>query len=314
MLSWKEFEEYAAELNINKNYVEQNRDFFEHLEPAVFDRFFAAKGNFDEAELRKIFPGNEYMRMLFILSVASFAEMRQVYCERNYPSQMMDDIRNDLNIWLDKFTEDYGIAGINMRIFRWTRAVRTGNLLQFGRLQCNYDHKFEEKVACFCNQDGSLRFDKCENHNDNAIFSYGDPAVNIHIPASGALNMGQCLDSLRRMVEFFTVFRKDFDYRAIVCYSWILDPVFSEIMPDGNLAEFQKLGHLFRMDDADQTGEVIWRIFNIPDGTTADADRFPMKTRMQRAAAEYLKNGGTFCEYCMIILKEELSSLLCSNK
>lgn len=309
MLSWNEFTKYAAELNIDAEYVAQNKPFFDNLDPAVFDRFAKAGRDVDAEELKKLFPGNEYMRMLFILSVASLPEMQQIYRERNFPVQMMDDIRNDLKLWLDKFMADCGVAGITPRIFGWTRSVRTGSIIQLGRLQCNYDHCFYGKVACFRNADGSIRLEPCEEHNDKAVFSFGDPAINLHIPASGPLKREMCIDSLRRMVEFFAAFRKDFDYKAIVCYSWILDPAFTRIMKSTNLAGFQSLGHLFAME-VDQTNEVVWRVFDIPNGTPADIDKRPHNTGMRKAVAEYLKKGGTFSEYGLVILKEELPGLL----
>ena len=42
MLSWKQFTDYAAELQLKPEYVEQNREFFEQVDPAFFDRIFNA--------------------------------------------------------------------------------------------------------------------------------------------------------------------------------------------------------------------------------------------------------------------------------
>ena len=309
MLSWEQFTNYAAELKIKPEYVAQTKEFFEKLDPVVFDRI-AGSENIDRAELMRLFPDKGYMRFLFILAVASLPEMQQVYREKGFSSQMMDDIRPDLDIWLDKFAADYGFAGLDMRIYSWVRSVRTGSIIQFGRLQCNYDHNFSGKVAFFRNTDGSLRMEKSEKHNDEALFSYGDPAINLHIPASGPLKREMCIDSLRRMKAFFDEKRPEFKYKAVVCYSWILDPVFTEIMPGTNLADFQALGHIYPLEGLDQTEEVIWRVFNIPGGTPADRDRFPQDTGMRKAVAEYLARGGTFCEHGLVILRDELSGLL----
>jgi hypothetical protein len=64
------------------------------------------------------------------------------------------------------------------------------------------------------------------------------------------------------------------------------------------------------MDGVDETNEVVWRVFDIPNGTPADIDRRPHNTGMRKAVAEYLKKGGRFCEYGTVILKEEFETLL----
>lgn len=309
MLSWKQFTDYAAVLQLKPEYVEQNKAFFEKVDPAFFDKQFYAEKH-DPAEIKAAFPGEEYRRFMLIMAVAGWPMMVEHYRKMNFTEQMLNDIRPDLGLWLDKFMADCGIAGLDMRIYGWTLALRRGSVLQFGRLQCNYDHNFYGKVALFRNPDGSLRFEPCEEHNDKALFSYGDPAINLHIPSAGPLKRELCIDALRKMVKFFAEYRKDFNYKAVVCYSWILDPVFTRIMKSTNLADFQKLGHLYRFEGVDETNEVVWRVFDIPNGTPADIDRRPHNTGMRRAVAEYLKQGGKFSEYGTVILREELPALL----
>ena len=238
MLTWKEFTEYAAELQLKSDYVTQNKAFFEALDPAFFDRVFNAE-KMDQEEIKKAFPGEEYRRLLFIMAVASWPRMVSLYKEKNFTQQMLDDIRPDLGLWLDKFTDECGFAGLDFRIYSWVQALRSASILQFGRLQCNYDHAFCCKFACFKNEDGTLRIEPSEKHNSQAVFSFGDPAINLHIPAAGPLKRELCIDSLRRIVKFFEEYRPDFAYKAIVCYSWILDPTFTRIMKNTNLADFQ---------------------------------------------------------------------------
>ena len=63
MLSWKQFTDYAAELQLKTEYVEQNREFFEKIDPAFFDRIFNAD-KFDPQEIKTAFPGEEYRRFM----------------------------------------------------------------------------------------------------------------------------------------------------------------------------------------------------------------------------------------------------------
>ena len=309
MLSWKQFTEYAAEFRLKPEYVAENKPFFDALDPEFFDRIF--NGEKPDAEaIKKAFPGEEYRRFMFVMAVAGWPLLEAHYKKMNFPQQMLDDIRPDLGLWLDKFVAESGIAGLDMRIYGWVQAVRRGSIIQFGRLQCNYDHAFYGKVACFRNKDGSVRLEPCEEHNEKAIFSKGDPCINLHIPAAGPLKRELCIDSLRKMVKFFAGYRPDFDYKAIVCYSWILDPTFTKIMKSTNLADFQSLGHLYRMEGVDETQEVIWRVFDLPGATAADLDKRPWNTGMRKAVGEYLQQGGRFWEYGTVILKDEIPALL----
>ena len=84
-------------------------------------------------------------------------------------------------------------------------------------------------------------------------------------------------------------------------------------MKSTNLADFQKLGHLYRLEGYDETNEVVWRVFDIPGGTPADVGRKPWNTGMRRAVGEYLQQGGRFNEYGLIILRRELPALLASE-
>ena len=310
MLTWKQFTEYAAEFRLKEEYVAQTKPFFEKVDPDFFDRMYSAE-KIESEEIKKAFPGDEYRRFMLIMAVAGWPEMEAHYKKMNFTSEMLDNIRPDLGLWVDKFVSECGIAGLDPRIYSWVRALRRGSILQFGRLQCNYDHAFYGKVALFKDEKGECYFEPSEEHNDKALFSVGDPCINLHIPAAGPLKRELCIDSLRKMVKFFAQYRPDFDYKAVVCYSWILDPTFTQIMKSTNLADFQKLGHLYRLEGVDETQEVIWRVFDLPLGSSVDdLDRRPWDTGMRKAVGEYLKQGGRFWEYGTVILKEELPALL----
>ncbi len=312
MIPWNDFCRYASELRLKPEHVEATRPFFESLDPALYDRL-SAKGHAGIPEIKAAFPGEEYRRFLLIMGIASWPDMLALYKERNYTPQQLEDIRPDLSFWMEKSMADVGFPGLDQRIYEWVLAVREGRILQVGRLQCNHRHTFVGKVACFGNPDGTVRIESCPEHREDALFSFGDPAINLHIPAAGPLKRALCIDSLRKIVDFFDRTQQDFPYKAVVCYSWILDPVFPKIMKSTNLADFQKLGHLYRLEGYDETNEVVWRVFDIPGGTPADIGKKPWNTGMRRAVGEYLRNGGRFSEYGLIILRRELPALLASE-
>ena len=68
----------------------------------------------------------------------------------------------------------------------------------------------------------------------------GDKCINLHIPSGAPLLERDCIMSLKRMSEFSAEFHPDYDFRAFVCYSWLLDPQFQELLkPESNIVRFQ---------------------------------------------------------------------------
>ena len=114
------------------------------------------------------------------------------------------------------------------------------------------------------------------------------------------------------MTDHFAEFQPDYDYRAVVCYSWILDPVLRGLLkPSSNILTFQLLGHNWRWEEMDQTRNVLWRIWG-DAGTragTEHTERLEQKNSLQKSVAAYLKNGGRFTEGVLIVFRDELPGL-----
>ncbi len=309
MISWEKFVEYASDLGIKQEYIAQNESFFNSLSPDLVDKYITMP-ELPVEEVESIFSSADVRRFVLILLISLYPEMKRIYQDRNYSKIHFQEIKKDISLWIEKSLAetDGTVAGVDIDVYPWERKIFTGEVLQFGRLQCNRRHKFESKIACFANPDGSIRIEKVTENRRDALFSFDDEAINIHIPANGRLTREGCIDSLRQMKEFFE--SQKVDYKAVVCYSWILDPTFAKLNPNGNLAKFQQLGHIYRMDGCDQTNEVVWRVFDIHRGTVADIDKRPWDSSMRKSVGAYLKNGGEFCEYGLIILKDELVELL----
>jgi hypothetical protein len=131
-----------------------------------------------------------------------------------------------------------------------------------------------------------------------------DSAINIHIPASGRMDIAECIASIRRMADFFG--SRDKPFQAVVCYSWFLDQQLRQILPaSSNIIKFQNLGHLF---DFDEPSETIWRVFG-ERATKHGVNSVPHTTAMQKMLAEFANNGGVFKSGGMYILKDEIQNL-----
>ena len=311
MKNWNKFCEAASEFRLAGEHLESIRDFYEKTDAAFFDAMYAKlPDSVPQQEIESKYPNGEYRKFYFILIASAWEKLKKLYQSKGYPESILEDIRLDLRCWAEKSMEDFGFAGLDRRIFQWENGILSGRTMQFGRLQCNIPAVFSPELS-FVREASGFRAVPGKAPAAGSALSYGDPVINLHIPAAGPLRRDLCLDSLRKMHDFGAEFLPDFDYRAFVCYSWILDPVFQKISPNSNLVTFQKLGHLFALP-ADQTREVIWRVFGRA-GAEKGIDHVPCRTSMQKAVASHLKNGGKFTEYGFFILKEEAASLFREN-
>ena len=104
-------------------------------------------------------------------------------------------------------------------------------------------------------------------------------------------------------------FCPDYEWKAFVCCSWMLDPQFRTFLkPESNVVQFQKLGHLFTLD-LDATDETIWRLWGEQGRNTA-VEKLPVRTSMERGVVDFLQKGGSFKEGCLVIFRDELDELL----
>lgn len=259
------------------------------------------------------FPSSGYLRQFLLFCiVANYRKLPELYQRNGWPVEMLEGIRGDLKLWLETMLRDYGEYGLTPRIFDWERECLAGVVKSFGRLQANDIHLFQPGLAVCRNSDGTLQVvpDSEKEKLPKVELSRLDKVINIHIPASGALKREDCLRSLLQMVKFSEKYNPDHDFKAIVCYSWLLDKQFQQLLkPDSNILKFQHLGHLVQLPDADQTEEVRWRIWGEKYLHTP-ADKLPVNNSMEKSVAGFLASGGSFNEGLLIIFKDEADSLL----
>ena len=272
------------------------KDFFYSLDNKMFTDLAQRTLTEDiEPVISQKFSPDDCCRLRLLLIIANFEYMIKLYQSKSYPQKMLNSISQDLALWLQQMEIDLGLWGITARLFNWFKDELNGNVKQFVRLQCNDIHYFAQE--------------RTFSEGENSI-APGDPCINLHIPASGALDIAQCLDSLREMVEFSHKFNSDFNFKAIVCYSWLLDPQLQKMLPpDSNIIKFQSLGHIYPLPEHNQDEEVCWRLWGAETARKALSER-PCKTTLQKNAIDFLRNGGHFQAGCLVIFRNELPRLL----
>lgn len=120
----------------------------------------------------------------------------------------------------------------------------------------------------------------------------GDPAVAVHVPASGRFNgpltREACAESLRRALPFLARHLPGFRPRLLTCESWMLDPQLAQFLPeDSHLVSFQRLFRLLPVPAADDR-QTLERVFG---GPVEDWSKAPRDTSLRRIMAEQAAAG-----------------------
>lgn len=312
MICWDDLLKGADWFGLDNSRFSSLKPAFEAIDKRVLAEAVAEIRDEVSAEKPLSISSPVYLRQFLLFCiVANYRKLPELYQKNNWPVEMLEEMRGDLKLWQDTMLRDYGEYGLTPRIFDWERECLAGVVKSFGRLQANDIHAFQPHLAVCRNEDGTLQVvaDSEKEKLPNVELSCSDKVINIHIPASGALKTEDCLDSIAKMVRFSEKYHPDYNFKAIVCYSWLLDEKFQQLLkPDSNILKFQRLGHLTALPEADQTEEVRWRIWGEKYLHTP-ADKLPTKSSMEKSVAGFLASGGTFNEGVLIIFKDELTSL-----
>ena len=305
---WNTLCENARLFGLNMTEFVKLESFFKGLDPAYFtacaDKVW---GEFPHAEVQSRFAKGELEKFYLLCIVINYQKAVEYYRSNGYPEEALQEVLGDLRLWEPVFMRDLGFAGLSTRLFYWAQDCLNGTVKQFGRLQCNDIHLFALKLSLYRKNGGLQVLDAFEKSNPpSPDLTYGDKTISLHIPASGALKAADCMDSIRRMCRFNEEFHPDYDFKAVVCYSWLLDPQFQEFLPEtSNILQFQKLGHLLVCPGRDETREVIWRIWGVP-GLNMPVEKLPARSSMEKGVVEFLKQGRRFQEGLLVIFREEL--------
>ncbi len=212
---------------------------------------------------------HEYsLNLVFLLLCTLY--LKQKYEDKGYSLQMYYDSMKDITYKLHECQKVYGITG-NFVPF-WYDGFFDLTRFALGRMQ------FEMAMLCL---------EKTVVLNGYKL-EHGNSAINMHIPSSGPLKPEEVVESFHKAKKCF---EKEFPDRPIifVIASWLLDEDLVQLLPDGNVKEFVKQFIILKtykngyFDDG-------WRVFG--KDWNGEMKNLPRNTRLQRAIADYLQQGG----------------------
>lgn len=137
-----------------------------------------------------------------------------------------------------------------------------------------------------------------------------DDVLYIHLPAGDPLTPESVCASLRQVLAFHAwPGAPDFHPRAVLCWSWLLDPLLEKLLPPtSRLVQFQKLGHrLPPPDNSSNNQEVIRRVFGalaLREGIRPEMCR----SSLQKAMASFLSSGGISMGGRIVFFPEDFSA------
>ncbi len=137
------------------------------------------------------------------------------------------------------------------------------------------------------------------------VLRKGDPALSFHIPASGPMDPGECRESFRRALDFFSRHFPDRPFRAFFSHSWLYDPQLADYLPEqSNIIRFQRMFYLYPLPQTDDR-QIFERVFS---RTFSFSEMPTPKTTLQKAVLEHVRRGGHWRTSGALLLPEDAST------
>jgi hypothetical protein len=124
----------------------------------------------------------------------------------------------------------------------------------------------------------------------------GQPALSVHIPATGPMTPEACDESFAAARPFFDRYFPEEGYRHAICHSWLLDEQLADYLPaDSNIVRFQRRFRPVPPKPDEATGDqaILEFVFRRRRGPLApgELDRLPQRTSLERAVVTHLRAG-----------------------
>ena len=130
----------------------------------------------------------------------------------------------------------------------------------------------------------------------------GDPVLDLHIPAEGALTLAAIRDALAQAEPFFDHYYPEQKSVAYICNSWLFSPELETLLAaDSNILRWQHEGYLFPMD----SGGDDFLTFTF-GAKSIDLATAPRDTRLRRAVIAHLERGAILRCGGYLLLRRDL--------
>lgn len=206
--------------------------------------------------------------------VWKLAEIRRKYEERGTSPEILADTFSDITLRQRLFLQSTGKVGLSRADCVWLRHLANTQIFKLGVLQ------FQPTGMYYL-----------ENHEDGRPFFVisdaqktrlpaGTQVLNVHIQAGADLSPEHVEVSLRMARDFFAEVFPGTEFRAMICYSWLLHTGLKDLLP----VTSRILRFVENFEVVSETGDkrqALERIFGKRYRRKAD---YPQQSSLQRAA------------------------------
>lgn len=175
-------EEQLAEINNTLKWLRSDSKllalwgaFYDTLYGAKMYEAIVADPRLDEAGMKE--AGAFYLTLV----IAGIRYGEKLFKSKKWPIALYYDILPDIKVWTDDYMNNHGAFGIHWKMaVPWLIKHHTGQVLQFGRLQCNSTFNFYNDILVLKNhKDGSFcaLLNGEHDFNSKGLVALADDAV-----------------------------------------------------------------------------------------------------------------------------------------
>lgn len=220
----------------------------------------------------------------FLLVLGGYEGGKENFRRTGCPVELFDRVWHDVSRWADFYHQERGIVAFPEFLLNWYVLHLTGRLFEFERLQ------FE--IPRFANFNFSLA----------PTVHPGEPVVSMHIYHGAKLDFESAKRDLRQLPDFAARYFPDYDFRAVVCFSWLWDKEVRKMLPDSsNIAKLYDLGNPVQTEIE---SDAVWRCF----GEKGIAG-CPHPNPLQQQLIAHANGGGKFHYGALVFPWENLRNL-----
>ncbi len=279
-----------------------------------------------------------------LLAMASCERIRNYYRTHGLPLEMAEAAPQRVGEFAALFRKVTGHPGMFSNHLYWFRLLADGLMFRIGRLEYEiamplgernirvFRHRRSDETVILSRQmwfDADGEWAEQENaafggdgfvidqrrglgtqrqfspdENWEEVLTPDGQIITMHIPGGGGMTPEKCRESLRNAFAFFECFFPETPVKAAFTVSWMFHHHYAEMMPDSNVAKFQRILRLFPCRSKKNAG--FRSIFARNDD---DYATYPRTTTLERVMLDLVENGGVARNGGMLFLKEDLKIL-----
>ena len=155
------------------------------------------------------------------------------YRSKGLPNKIIFDTFRDVSLRAKLYFEDKGKVGLSKDDVIWFRHIMNIAIFKIGALQ------FQPFEMIYLDEATIGEAYMVFSEKQKCLLPNGSPVINCHIQKGANLDLLFVEDSLASAVSVFSMAFPETSFRAFLCYSWLLFPPMTELLPqDSKIKQF----------------------------------------------------------------------------